>query len=75
MPTVRPYPQQEPFKAWLAGRGIKHTWAARHLGYSKQHFSRVIMGTARLTAEFRHRCADKLEVPDDVWRITQNPLH
>lgn len=71
MPTVRPYPQQDTFKIWLRDRGIKHIWAAAALGYSKQHFSRVIMGTARLTDQFRQRCAAKLEVPHEVWRIPQ----
>lgn len=69
MATMRPYPEQRDFREWLDGQGIKHSWAAARLGYSTHYLSRVINGTAPLTDKFRQRCADTLEVPNDVWLI------
>ena len=65
--TAGPHPGQGGLRAWLSDRGIKHSWAARRLGYTKAYFSRVINGRDPLTAAFRLRCREILGVPDDVW--------
>ena len=67
MGTIRPYPKQDGFRRWLRDHGIKHTWAAKRLGYTKQYFSRVINGLDPLTDKFKRRCKEILEVPHDVW--------
>jgi len=62
------YTPQTAFRSWIDAHGHFQAWVAAKLGYNPQYLSRVLNGTNPLTDEFRQRCADRLQVPDHVWR-------
>ena len=52
------------------GRSLK--WLARRTGYSYAHVKGVAAGQARITPEFRERCAEAFDVP--LSRVTPIPI-
>ena len=55
-----------PIWAVLNHQGRSLRWLARRTGYSEDLLLAIKAGRRNATAEFRARCADRLDLPEDL---------
>ncbi len=62
--------QEHPIWLILDHQGRSLTWLARKSGISLSHVKNVKCGFARMTPKFRMRCAEALDLPEQVLFIS-----
>ena len=64
--------QEHPIWLIIDHQGRSLTWLARKSGYSFSHVRNVKCGLARMTPNFRMRCAQALDLPEQVLFISDD---
>jgi hypothetical protein len=64
------------YQLWqiLEHQGRTLRWLARRTGYSEDLLTAIRTGRRNATAEFRARCVDKLDLPEDVLFAIREPI-